>query len=234
MSYTTALGTAGTPRHVIKRRSNGSPCFFADDDYLVYLDFLGESAEQHRCAVHAYVLMPDHVQLLVSPDAEHRLALMMRCVSGRYLEYVNYIYQRNGAFWEHGFKSTPIDGARNLIACRRVIEATPVRACLAASPADYRWSSYNHHANGCADMVIRDQPSCPGSGATRRARQPAFRDPRRRPADERAPAAIATSMSRGLVPAGERFKDPIRRLARSWRPEDWARRVTAELPPAAA
>lgn len=203
MRYTSDLGTAGTPHHVVKRRNDGSPCFFADDDYLVYLDFLGETAAQHRCAVHAYVLMPDHVQLLVSPGAGHRLALMMRCVSGRYLEYVNYIYQRNGAFWEHGFRSTPIDGERGLLACRRSIESTPVRACLAASPADYRWSSYNHHINGCADTVIRDYPLQFGPGPTRHGRQPACRG-LRRPLGEEAPVAINASMNRGLAPAGNR------------------------------
>ena len=132
------LSVTGTPRHVVQRRNDGSPCFFSDEDYLVYLDCLKEAAERHRCAIHAYVLMPDHVQLLVSLDTEQRLPRMMRCVSGRYVEYVNYTYQRNGAFWEHGPRSTLIDSERDLLASYRSIEATPVRACLAESPGTRR------------------------------------------------------------------------------------------------
>ena len=41
--------------------------FFADDDYLRYRDWLQEGACRHACAVHAYVLMTNHVHLLVTP-----------------------------------------------------------------------------------------------------------------------------------------------------------------------
>lgn len=234
MCYTTPLRSAGTAHHVVKRRNDGSPCFFADDDYLVYLDFLGESAERHRCAIHAYVLMPDHVQLLVSPDAEYRLSLMMRCVSGRYVEYMNYIYQRHGAFWENGVKSTLLDSERDLLACYRSIESTPVRACLVATPADYRWSSYNHHANGCADTVIRDHPLYLKLGATQRERQPAYHELFSQPSYDRVPAETGTSTNRGFALDGNRFKDRIEQLARRVRPGSAGRPRTTEYAAAAA
>jgi putative transposase len=60
---------AETPHHLVHRRSDRSPCFFSDEDYLVFLDCLKEAAERHGCAIHAYALMPDHVQLLVSLDS---------------------------------------------------------------------------------------------------------------------------------------------------------------------
>jgi len=180
---------AGTSRHVVQRRNDGSSCFFADEDYLVYLDSLKEAAERHRCAIHAYVLMPDHVQLLVSLDTEQRLSRMMRCVGGRYVEYVNYIYQRNGAFWEHGLQSTVIDSEQDLLGSYSAIESTPVRACLAASPADYRWSSHGHHAHGIEDTVIRDHPLYLNLGANQRERQLAYHELYHQRFEDREPAA---------------------------------------------
>jgi putative transposase len=203
---------AGTPRHVVQRRNDGSPCFFADEDYLVYLDCLKDAAERHKCAVHAYVLMPDHVQLLVSLDTEQRLSRVMRCVSGRYMEYVNYIYQRNGAFWEHGPKFTLIDSEQDLLATYLSIEATPVRACLAASPVDYRWSSHGHHAHGSEDTVIRDHPLYLNLGATQRERQLAYHALFRQPMGDRAPAEIGPSTHLHSMQTRDRLTDRIERL----------------------
>lgn len=209
---------AGTPRHVVQRRADGSPCFFTDEDYLVYLDCLKDAAERHSCAVHAYVLMPDHVQLLVSLDTERRLSRVMRCISGRYVEYVNYIYQRNGAFWEHGPKFTLIDSEQDVLATHLSIEATPVRTCLAASPADYRWSSHGHHANGSEDTVIRDHPWYLNLGATQRERQLAYHALYRQSLGDRAPAEIRPSSQLDSTLRGDRLTDRIERLVRTVRP----------------
>ena len=219
MRDSTVPKMAGTSHHVVQRRNDGSPCFFTDEDYLVYLDCLKDAAERHRCAVHAYVLMPDHVQLLVSLDQERRLARMMRCVNGRYVEYVNYVYQRNGAFWEHGPKSTLIDSEQDLLASYCSVETTPVRACLAASPADYRWSSHSHHANGSEDTLIRDHPWYLDLGATQRERQFAYHELFRQTVDDRMPAEIRHSANPGSMLSDDRLKDRIERLVREVR---WA------------
>jgi putative transposase len=203
---------------VVQRRTDSSPCFFTDEDYLVYLDCLKDAAERHKCAVHAYVLMPDHVQLLVSPDTEQRLSRIMRCISGRYVEYVNYIYQRNGAFWEHGPKFTSIDSEQDVLATYLSIEATPVREYLAASPADYRWSSHGHHANGSEDAVILDHPLYVNLGATRRERQHAYHALFRQRVGDRAPVETRPSARLDSTLSEDRLADRIERLVGRVRP----------------
>ena len=62
------LNLAGVPWHIIQRGNNRSKCFFAEADYRFYLDSLCALAGQFHCAVHAYVLMTNHVHLLLSPE----------------------------------------------------------------------------------------------------------------------------------------------------------------------
>lgn len=62
------LSLAGIPWHFIQRGNNRSVCFFSEEDYWRYLDHLSELARRVECAVHAYVLMTNHVHLLLTPE----------------------------------------------------------------------------------------------------------------------------------------------------------------------
>ena len=218
MSHKNPVRTVGTARHLVLRGHDGLPCFIADEDYLVFLDCLKEEAQRHQCSIHAYALLADQVHVLASADAGDRLALMMRGVSGRYVDYVNYIYQRNGAFWEGRRESTAIDSERCLLDCHRDIEWHPVRARVAASPAEYRWSSYEHHAHGREDGVIRDHPAYLGLGTTQDERQLTYRELFHPPLPERAPAEFRAAGHRVHEPAETWSRDRFERQARRARP----------------
>lgn len=227
MSHRTPDGTVGITSHIVERGIDGSPCFLTDDDYLVYLDRLQEGAARHRCRIHAYALMIDQVHLLVSSDTEDRLARMIRCVRTRYVEYVNYVHQGNGAFRERRRESRAIESVRSLLDHYRLIESYPVTACMAASPAAYAWSSYNHHANGTADIVIRDHPAYLALGKTECERQSAYRESFRQPLDDRLPGEIGTSIASGRAPAPVRASDDVDWLAPQVQPRRSARPRTA-------
>lgn len=163
-------------RHVVQRRHDRSMCFFSDEDFLVYLDCLKEAAERHACAIHAYALMPDHVQLLVSLDSETRLMQFVRGLSDHYVEYVNYTYRHNGEFWEEEPSVTAIGDEGDLVASYRAIETAPALARIVPAPADYRWSSHRHHACGSDDAIVRDHPWYLELGTTQLARQLAYNE----------------------------------------------------------
>jgi len=88
------------PAHVIQRGNNRGTCFFADEDYALYLDALRELAEKFSCAVHAYVLMTNHVQLLMTAEELDGVSLLMKNLGQRYVQYVNRTYRRSGTLWE--------------------------------------------------------------------------------------------------------------------------------------
>jgi putative transposase len=54
----------GIAQHVIQRGNNREPCFYAEQDYWRYLHDLKEAATHNQAAIHAYVLMTDHVHML--------------------------------------------------------------------------------------------------------------------------------------------------------------------------
>ena len=61
----------GVPQHIVQRGNNRQACFFAEADYLYYLDALRTAADKFGGRIHAYVLMTNHVHLLMTPEREN-------------------------------------------------------------------------------------------------------------------------------------------------------------------
>jgi putative transposase len=93
------LYVEGCSHHVIQRGNNRQACFFADEDYAIYVDKLREASEKYQVDVHAFVLMTNHVHLLVTPIDELGIARMMQSVGRFYVRYVNTTYRRTGTLW---------------------------------------------------------------------------------------------------------------------------------------
>jgi putative transposase len=145
---------AGVPQLVLQRGRGGNACFFAQEDYQCYLNQLMHASQRWQCAVHAYVLMPDHVHLLITPSRLGALAGVMQSIGRNYVNYINMTYRRAGTLWEGRYKSCLVDAEHFLLTCYRYIELNPVRAGLKLEPAAYPWSSYRCNALGDIDPLI--------------------------------------------------------------------------------
>jgi putative transposase len=139
---------------VIQRGNNRMPCFQLQNDYLTYLDMLRECAFDAGCAVHAYVLMSNHVHLLLSPDTADSASTMMQRLGQRYVQYFNRRHARTGTLWEGRFRSSAVQDERYFLVCQRYIELNPVRAYMVNAPADYPWSSHRANAFGQESSLI--------------------------------------------------------------------------------
>jgi len=140
--------------HIVQRGNNRDATFYCDDDYQYYLYCLGLAVKRFKVELHAYVLMTNHVHLLVTPKDEYGVSRMMQSVGRNYVQYINKTYRRTGTLWEGRFKSSLVANDAYLLACYRYIELNPVRAGMVAQPIDYRWSSYS--VNACdskKDMI---------------------------------------------------------------------------------
>src|SRR5262245_44600427 len=143
------------PLHVVQRGINRNDCFFQDADYRAYLDYLHTFAERFNCSVHAYCLMTNHVHLLLTPHRKDGCGLLMKNLAQNYVQRVNYRLGRTGTLWEGRYHSSLVLSESYALACYRYIETNPVRARLAAAPAQYRWSSFNSNGEGKPDALLR-------------------------------------------------------------------------------
>lgn len=170
------LALPNVPLHLIQRGNNRQACFFADEDYRFYLDRLGEHAAKAGCRIHAYVLMTNHVHLLVSAERRSAPGDMMKALGQRYVQYVNRGYRRSGTLWEGRYRSCPIQAEAYLLACQRYIELNPVRAGMVEHPADYRWSSYRANGQGESDPLVQPHERYLALGSEPTQRQATYRE----------------------------------------------------------
>jgi len=84
----------GVPQHVIQRGNNREACFYSEEDYAAYLEFLKIAAEKAKCQLHAYILMTNHVHMLVTPMQENSIPTMMQSLGKRYVQYINKVYKK--------------------------------------------------------------------------------------------------------------------------------------------
>src|SRR3990172_6295533 len=115
----------GIPVHLIQRGNNHQPCFFTVEDCNFYMECLDRSLTRYQVQLHAYVLMTNHVHLLVTPAEEEGISRMMALLGCHYVTYMNRRYQRTGTLWEGRHRSSLVDAEDYLFRCYRYIELNP-------------------------------------------------------------------------------------------------------------
>jgi len=164
------------PAHVVQRGNNRNACFYCADDYKFYLDRLGRALKRYRVKLHAYVLMTNHVHLLMTPEDEIGISQVMSLLGQQYVYYVNRRYRRTGTLWEGRHKASLVQSDAYLLSCYRYIELNPNRAGMVDSPEDHPWSSYRHHAWDADNPLIADHELYKQLGENEYKRQFAYRE----------------------------------------------------------
>ena len=200
---------AGIPQHLVQRGVNREPYFFADEDYYCYLHWLEEAAADWHCQIHAYVLMTNHVHLLVTPETEEGPAKLMQSIGRRYVQYINRVYRRTGTLWEGRYKSSAIQMEDYLLLCQRYIELNPVRAGMVDYPGQYQWSSYRHNGLGQDDSRLTSHPLYESPGRDRALRLAAHRELFRAALDDDVIDDIRSAMAQGRPLGADKFKEAI-------------------------
>jgi putative transposase len=206
------------PQHVILRGLAQQPAFVDEADYALFIDTLRSAARDYRLSVHAYVLLPDGVHLLVTPHDEASLPKTMQAVGRRYVAYFNRRHGRRGTLWEGRYRATVIEGERYFLVCSRLIELSPVRRQLAVAPEQYRWSSYGHHIGLSIDPVVTDHQLYWQLGNTPFERQRAYLQLCEQPLDPRTVDELQQATLKGWVLGGEPY--------RAWAAREANRRIS--------
>ncbi len=167
------LSVPGFVHHAIQRGHNRQPIFVDTADHETMLAMLGEGLRQHRVVLHGYVLMPDHFHLLATPEGDG-LPLLMQSLGRRYVRYFNDRHGRTGTLWDGRYRCTVIEAERHMLDALVYLDLNPVRAGLAASAADWRWSSHAHYVGAAADRLVTPPPQFWALGNTPFAREQAW------------------------------------------------------------
>jgi len=207
------LSLPGIPQHIIQRGNNRQACFFSEQDYPVYLDKLKEYSRKWGVAVHSYVLMTNHVHLLVTPAESGSVSRLMQSLGSGYVRYINQRYGRSGTLWEGRYKSSLVDSDLYFLSVSRYIELNPVRAGMVAGPESYPWSSYPGNALGKPIELITPHVCYKALGRSDEERRIAYRALFERPIPEEGLRVIQEAVEKGWVLGSEGFKKRIERRA---------------------
>jgi putative transposase len=203
------LSVPGVPQHIIQRGNNRQATFFCGDDYTVYLDKLKLYGEKYKVDVHAFVLMTNHVHLLMTAQTENGISRLMQSLGRYYVRYINTTYQRTGTLWEGRFKSTLVDSDSYLFKLMRYIELNPVRADMVAHPAEYPWSSYQQNGMGKTIKCLHPHQLYKQLGKNKSERVAAYKALFEGHLTDNTMRAIRDATNKSWVLGDERFKHQI-------------------------
>ena len=202
----------GQAQDIIQRGNNRNIIFCTEEDYRFYLDKLADSAKRFSCDIHAYVLMTNHVHLLVTPHDCDSISKMMQSLGRYYVQYFNYCYKRTGTLWEGRYKASLIDSENYLLICMRYIELNPMRAGMVECPSDYIWSSYRHNAMGVDDALLHEHYLYKSIGISKVLRQKRYRCLFDQSINDDLIENIREATNKAWVLGSDRFKQEITRL----------------------
>jgi len=161
--------------HLVSLTGNDARVVFADDqDREVWLARLRAGLAPCRVRLHAYVLLPSQVRLLLTPEEPSGLPRLIQAVGRDYVRYFNRRHARGGTLWEGRYRATVLQPDRYLLACMTLLDMAAVTAGLAARAADYRWSSCAHYAGLRTDPILTPPPAYWALGDTPFAREAAY------------------------------------------------------------
>lgn len=204
---------AGALQHVIHRGRNRRAIFTSESDYGHFRDLLHETAALHGLRIHAYVLMTNHVHLLATQKRKDSLSKTLQALGQRYVHYFNASHHHKGTLWDGRFRATVVEAEPYLLTCSRYIELNPVRARLVKSPAQYRYSSYHHNAQGHPDELLTEHEIYRRLGRTPARRCAAYRSLFRNTLERELLDQIRAATNTGWALGGDRFRGAIQKRA---------------------
>jgi len=235
MARTPRLVIPNQPHHIIQRGHDRQLIFRDESDCQKFLAWLREASRQFKVAIHAYVLMSNHIHLLASPSDAQGLARMMQWVGRYYVPYFNHKYGRTGTLWQGRFKTSVIESERYFMLCSLYIEMNPVRAGMVSHPSKYPWSSYAHHTGDKTDSLIAGHSLYWALGNTPFEREAAYRQLMAQGIPRGDEENLTRAVLKGLALGSEQFQIGLeKQTSRRVRPAKKGRpfkRTTAEAVP---
>jgi REP element-mobilizing transposase RayT len=141
--------------HVIVRGNQKQSIFLDDADRNRYLEGLAKYKRRCKFVLYAYVLMDNHVHLLIETP-EEPISRIMQLINFTYTQYFNKKYGKEGHLFQGRYKAILCDRDSYLLSLVRYIHRNPVKAGIATSVAEYQWSGNNEYYKENPELVDTD------------------------------------------------------------------------------
>jgi len=143
--------------HLTARGNQKQRIFLDDQDYAAFVGRLKKYKRRYGLKLYGFCLMPNHLHLIAEFDEPQWLSKFMQVILRSYTSYFNKKYNKVGHLWQGRFNSRLITRDAYLLDCLNYVEFNPVRAGIARSAGDYKWSSYKERAlEKTADFLLID------------------------------------------------------------------------------
>ena len=159
MSRQRRMFVQGKTCFIMLEGHNSNQCFFDDACYRFYLSRIGSCLAHYQVEMHAYVLLPNEIQLLLTPGTAAGISQLMKTVGGAYVQYFNHRFERSGSLWKGRFKSSQLPDAVDALDVQKLMELVPLRKGLVEHPGEYPWSSYCINAFGGHGNLLTPHPA---------------------------------------------------------------------------
>ena len=135
--------------HVMIRGINRQNIFEEDEDRLCFMKILDQCKKISGFKLYAFVLMSNHIHLLIKPSGE-ALNIVFTRIETRYAMWFNRKYQRTGYLFQNRFRSEAVETDQYFMTVLRYILQNPMKAGMESRPGSYRWSRYLAYEKGKA------------------------------------------------------------------------------------
>lgn len=132
----------GAIYHIYNRGNEKQDIFVEENDYRFYLKRLAQDLKKHHVLLVCYVLMPNHLHLVVKQETEEPIFKFISSLHTSYSMYFNKKYKHTGHLFQDRFKQVLVESDEQLVHLSRYVHLNPVNAGLAEKPWKYFWSSY--------------------------------------------------------------------------------------------
>ena len=159
---------------MVQRGNNLQPIFMDAQDYACMKGLLREMGRRFAVDIHAFILLPNQLHLLLTPETEEGLPQFMQSVGRTYVRTFNNRHARSGTLWEGRYRATVLEAQAWLLPAMVVLESQSVAQGLTGRAVDYEWSSAKHNAGAQSDGMVRLHPAYWRLGDTPFAREAAY------------------------------------------------------------
>jgi putative transposase len=115
------------------------PLFQTERNAMLLIDVLRSCVRARRFTVHDFVLMPDHIHLLLTPAPGVTLEKAVQFIKGGFSFRVKRENGYTGEVWQRGFSDHRVHDAESFANHCLYIAQNPVKAGLTASPDEFPW-----------------------------------------------------------------------------------------------